>query len=91
VEARARLEAFLSSPEISEALPGMRDRIAAYLSSFQAAGQKEILFNAADIVDGAARIRDATARARYFTDLEKRYERDPAMLEFLISVRESLR
>jgi len=91
VEARARLEAFLSSPEISEALPGMRDRIAAYLASFQAAGQKEILFNAADIVDGAARIRDATARVRYFADLEKRYERDPAMLEFLGSVRESLR
>lgn len=91
VEARARLDAFLSSPEVSEALPGMRDRIAAYLSSFQAAGQKEILFNAADIVDGAARIRDAAVRVRYFTDLEKRYERDPAMLEFLISVRESLK
>jgi len=91
VEARARLDAFLSSPEISEALPGMRDRIAAYLSSFQSAGQKEILFNAADIVDGAARIRDAAVRVRYFTDLEKRYERDPAMLEFLVSVRESLK
>jgi len=91
VEARARLDAFLSSPEVSAALPGMRDRIAAYLSSFQSAGQKEILFNAADIVDGAARIRDATARVRYFADLEKRYERDPAMLEFLVSVRESLR
>lgn len=91
VEARARLDAFLSRPEVSAALPGMRDRIAAYLSSFQIAGQKEILFNAADIVDRAARIRDAAARIRYFTDLEKRYTRDPAMLEFLVSVRESLR
>jgi len=91
VEARARLDAFLSSPEISEALPGMRDRIAVYLSSFQAAGQKEILFNAADIVDGAARIRDPAARIRYFANLEKRYAREPAMLEFLVSVRESLK
>jgi len=91
VEARARLDAFLSSPVLSVAMPGMRARIARYLSSFQTAGQKEVLFNAADIVDGAARIRDPAVRARYFSDLEKRWSADPAMLEFLTTIEESLR
>jgi len=90
VDARARLDAFLSSEVVAAAMPGMRDRIAAYLTSFQAAGQREILFNAADIVEGAARIRDQAVRARYFADIEKRYSSDPAMLEFLTTIRESL-
>ena len=91
VEARAKLDAFLSSAEVANAMPGMRDRIARYLESFQAAGQKEVLFNAADIVDGASRIRDAATRDRYFRDLEGRYAGDESMLEFLATVREGLR
>ncbi|MBU1079549.1 MAG: hypothetical protein KKB59_03590, partial [Spirochaetes bacterium] len=91
VEARSRLDSFLSSAVVAEAMPGMRDRIARYLSSFQAAGQNEILFNAADIVDGAARIRDAAARDRYFLELESRYAGNESMLDFLRSVKEGLR
>lgn len=91
VAARSRLESFLSDPAVAAALPGMRERIARYLSSFQAAGQGEVLFNAADIVAGAARIRDAAARERYFSELATRYAGEPAMLEFLASVREGLR
>ncbi|MBN2875069.1 MAG: hypothetical protein JXM71_08235 [Spirochaetales bacterium] len=91
VEARSRLDAFLDSPEVSAAMPGMRERIARYLSSFQTAGQSEILFNAADILDGAARIRDEAVRERYFTDLEARYAGDESMLEFLSVVKQSLR
>ena len=72
-------------------MPGMRDRIARYLAAFQAAGQKEVLFNAVDIVDGAARIRDAATRERYFQDLEKRFKGNESMLEFLGSVRQTFR
>jgi len=91
VEARAKLDAFLSGPAVASALPGMRDRIARYLAAFQAAGQKEVLFNAVDIVDGAARIRDAATRDRYFGDLMKRNAGNPSMLEFIDSVRQTFR
>ncbi|PKL24188.1 MAG: hypothetical protein CVV47_10585 [Spirochaetae bacterium HGW-Spirochaetae-3] len=91
VEARSKLDAFLSSADVSEAMPGMRDRIARYLESFQAAGQREVLFNAADIVDGASRIRDAATRDRYFRDLEGRYAGNESMLEFLATVRAGFR
>jgi hypothetical protein len=91
VNGRAQLDAFLSSDPVAGAMPGMRERIASYLSAFQAAGQKEVLFNAADIVDGAARIRDAATRTRYFQDLETRFAGNESMLEFLSSVRESFR
>jgi hypothetical protein len=91
VEAKAKLDAFLSSPAVSSAMPGMRDRIARYLAAFQTAGQKEVLFNAADIVDGAARIRDAATRGRYFSDLEKRNAGNQSMLEFIDSVRQTFR
>jgi len=90
VEARRRLDAFLSSPEIDAALPGFRDRVARYLDAFQAVGAGEVLYNAADIVDGAARIRDSVARERYLSELEARYPGDPAMAEFLASVRAAL-
>lgn len=83
IEARNRLDVFLSSQPVAAAFPGMRDRIAFYLASFQKAGQDEILYNAADIVDGAVRIRDADVRTRYFIDLEKRYAGNESMLEFL--------
>lgn len=91
VEARAQLDSFLSGPAVASAMPGMRDRIARYLAAFQAAGQKEVLFNAVDIVDGAARIRDAATRERYFQDLEKRFKGNESMLEFLGSVRQTFR
>jgi hypothetical protein len=91
IEARTRLDAFLSSPAIASAMPGMRERIARYFAAFQTAGQKDVLFNAADIVDGAVRIKDPAVRTRYFADLEARYEGNAAMLEFLKSVRETFR
>jgi len=89
VEARAALDRFLDRPEVSAAMPGLRERLSRYLASYQAAGQREVLFNAADIVDGVARIRDPATRARYFGDLERRYADDPQMLEFIGTVRES--
>ncbi|HUW69352.1 MAG TPA: hypothetical protein VMX33_03905 [bacterium] len=91
IEARTRLDAFLSSPAIASVMPGMRERIARYFAAFQTAGQKDVLFNAADIVDGAVRIKDPAVRTRYFADLEARYASNAAMLEFLKSVRETFR
>ncbi len=91
IEARTRLDTFLSSPAIAAAMPGMRERIARYFAAFQTAGQKDVLFNAADIVDGAVRIKDPAVRIRYFADLEARYAGNAAMLEFLKSVRETFR
>lgn len=89
VAGRARMDQFLDNDAVTAALPGMRARISRYLEAFQAAGQKEVLFNAADIVDGAARIRDPAVRDRYFRDLEARYAGNPSMLEFLQSMKES--
>jgi len=91
VAGRARMDQFLDNDAVTAALPGMRARISRYLEAFQAAGQKEVLFNAADIVDGAARIRDPAVRDRYFRDLEARYAGNPSMLEFLQSMKESFR
>lgn len=87
IEARNRLNAFLSSQPVNAAFPGMKERIAFYMSSFQQAGQDEILYNAADIVDGAVRIRDADVRERYFSELEIRYAGNEAMLEFLAKLK----
>lgn len=91
VAGRARMDQFLDNDAVTAALPGMRARISRYLEAFQAAGQKEVLFNAADIVDGAARIRDPAVRDRYFRDLETRYAGNASMLEFLQSMKESFR
>lgn len=91
VAGRARMDQFLDNDAVTAALPGMRARISRYLEAFQTAGQKEVLFNAADIVDGAARIRDPAVRDRYFKDLESRYAGNASMLEFLAAVKESSR
>lgn len=91
VEGRARMDQFLENDAVAAVLPGMRARISRYLEAFQTAGQREVLFNAADIVDGAARIRDSAARDRYFRDLETRYAGNPSMLEFLQSMKKSFR
>ena len=91
VAGRARMDQFFSNDAIAQVLPGMRSRVARYFEAYQSAGQKEVLFNAADIVDGAARIRDPAVRDRYFRDLETRYAGNASMLEFLKSVKESFR
>ena len=91
VAGRARMDEFFANDAITGVLPGMRARVNRYLEAFQAAGQKEVLFNAADIVDGAARIKDPAARQRFFQDLESRYAGNVSMLEFLASVKDSFR
>lgn len=91
VAGRARMDQFFENDAITGALPGMRARVNRYLEAFQAAGQKEVLFNAADVVDGAARIKDPAARQRFFKDLESRYAGNASMLEFLASVKDSFR
>lgn len=91
VQGRSRMDAFLGDPVVSAFMPDLRDRIATYLAAFELAGQSEVLYNAADIVEGAARIRDTTTRERYYLDLEGRYAGNESMLDFLEVVQGSLR
>ncbi|HOX32173.1 MAG TPA: hypothetical protein PLB91_07575 [Spirochaetales bacterium] len=91
IEARSALDAFLSGPEAREALPGLGERIARYEGARQEAGQREVLYNALDLVDGALGARDAAARSRYYAELERRYSGDKAMLDFLAGLKKSLR
>jgi hypothetical protein len=91
VQGRSRMDAFLGDPVVSAFMPDLRDRIATYLAAFELAGQSEVLYNAADIVDGAARIRDPATRERYYRDLEDRYTGNESMLDFLAAVQGSLR
>lgn len=91
VDARTKLEAFLGAAELREVMPGFRDRISRYERAYQEAGQREVLYNALDLVDGAIRAKDSDARERYFSDLEQRYADAPAMLDFLKGLRKSIR
>ncbi|MDX9959048.1 MAG: hypothetical protein RBT68_11460, partial [Spirochaetia bacterium] len=91
VQGRSRMDAFLGDPVVSAFMPDLRDRIATYLAAYELAGQSEVLYNAADIVDSAARIRDTATRDRYYQDLEDRYAGNETMLDFLSVVQDSLR
>ena len=87
IAANARLDAFLGGSEAGDAMPGLRERVSRIEKAFQQAGQREVLYNALDLVDGAARAKDASARERYFKDLESRYAGDAAMLDFIKGLR----
>jgi hypothetical protein len=89
IAANARLDSFLGGAEASESLPGLRERVTRLEKAFQEAGQREVLFNALDIVDGAASAKGADARDRYFKDIESRYAADTAMLGFIAGLRKS--
>ncbi len=91
VEARAKLDAFLSGSAAGESLPGLRERIARYERAFQEAGQREVLYNAMDLVENALRQRDASSRTRYFQDLEARYAGDATMLEFIGGLKKGIK
>lgn len=86
VDAHAALDGFLSGPEARALFPDLRDRIARYEQAFQEAGQKEVLFNAADILKNGLSIEDGAARAGYFSALRQRYANDEAMLSFIAEV-----
>jgi|GEM_PF-833637 len=91
VEASARLDAFLGSEEAKRSLPGLQESVARYEQAYQRAGQREVLYNALDLLDGAVRARDAASRERYFKDLESRYAGDDAMLDFIKGLRRNLK
>jgi hypothetical protein len=91
IDASAKLDAFLGSDEAKGALPGLRDSVARYEQAYQRAGQREVLYNALDVLDGAVKAKDAAARERYFKDLEGRYSGDQAMLDFIAGLRRNLK
>jgi DNA repair exonuclease SbcCD ATPase subunit len=91
IDASAKLDAFLGSDEAKGALPGLRESVARYEQAYQRAGQREVLYNALDVLDGAVGAKDAAARERYFRDLEGRYAGDQAMLDFIAGLRRNLK
>jgi hypothetical protein len=91
IDASAKLDAFLGGEAAKGALPGLRESVARYEQAYQRAGQREVLYNALDVLDGAVRAKDAAARERYFKDLEGRYSGDQAMLDFIAGLRRNLK
>ncbi len=91
VAASARLDAFLESEAVRQTMPGLRDSIARYREAYIRSGQREILYNALDILEGAMRLRDEAARQRYFKDLESRFADDAGMLAFIEGLRKNIK
>lgn len=91
VAASAKLDTFLDSEAVRQTLPGLRDSIARYREAYIRSGQREVLYNALDILEGALRLRDDTARQRYFKDLESRFEGDSGMLAFIEGLRKNIK
>lgn len=91
VEARNQLEAFLTDAETRRAFPDLRERIVRYEREFVAAGQKESIFNAMAIAEGALGLRDAAARERYFADVAARYAADADMTAYIQALKRGLR
>ena len=83
IQGRNTLASFLNTPAIANAMPTMQTRIDRYFQAAGEIGSTEVLFNAADILDGASRIQDLQARQRYFAELRVRYQTSEGMLEFL--------
>jgi len=91
VAASAKLDSFLASDAARQSLPGLRESVARYQQAYLQAGQREVLFNALDLLEGAVRLRDAAARERYFSDLEKRFAGDEGMLAFISGLRRNVK
>lgn len=87
LDSKASLDDFLSGPEAKAAFPDLRDRVARLEAAFQEAGAREVLYNAVDISENAARIKDSGERDRYFRDVESRYASSPAMLAYIKSLK----
>lgn len=91
VEARNQLEAFLTDGETRRAFPDLRERISRYEREFVAAGQRESIYNAMAIAEGALGLRDAAARERYFSDVASRYAADADMTAYIQALKRGLR
>jgi hypothetical protein len=89
--ASAELDAFLGGEAARAAMPALRESVARFEQAYQRAGQREVLYNALDLLEGAVGARDAAARERYFKDLEGRYSGDQAMIDFIGGLRKNLK
>jgi hypothetical protein len=87
----AELDAFLGGEAVRSAMPDLRESVARYEQAYQRAGQREVLYNALDLLEGAVGAKDATARERYYKGLEGRYSGDEAMLDFIGGLRKNLK
>jgi trimeric autotransporter adhesin len=87
----AELDAFLGGEAVRSAMPDLRESVARYEQAYQRAGQREVLYNALDLLEGAVGAKDAAARERYYKGLEGRYSGDEAMLDFIGGLRKNLK
>lgn len=90
IRSRTALDEFLDGPAAREALPGLRERVAAYEAEYSRSAQTEGLANAASLAASALRIKDASARDRFIAEAARRYAGDPAMASYLSTLRTAL-
>ncbi len=87
IDARSRFDAFLGSKEALETMPDLGTRVKRYEQAFQAAGQKDVIYNAIDILSSLGNIPTTDARERYLDTIAKRYEKDLSMQDFIKTLR----
>jgi DNA repair exonuclease SbcCD ATPase subunit len=91
VEAKNRLDAFLSDPATRRAFPDLKERLSRYESGFIAAGQQESIRNAIDIADKALRMKDAAFRDSYLQETRARYRDNPDMQMYIDALKRGLK
>ncbi len=85
--ARTELDSFLGSGLVRSAMPDLRERIAAYEAAWLEAGQKEVVYNAIDILEGSRRFTDPARRNAWLDEQLARYAGNQALKDFVETVR----
>lgn len=85
--ARTELDAFLGSAVVRSAMPDLRERVAAYEAAWLEAGQKEVVYNAIDILEGSRRFTDPARRNAWLDEQLARYAGNQALKDFIETVR----
>ncbi|MBN1243167.1 MAG: hypothetical protein JXA15_10745 [Spirochaetales bacterium] len=85
--ARTELDAFLGSAVVRSAMPDLRERVAAYEAAWLEAGQKEVVYNAIDILEGSRRFTESARRNAWLDEQLARYAGNQALKDFIETVR----
>jgi len=85
--ARTELDSFLGSGLVRSAMPDLRERVAAYEAAWLEAGQKEVVYNAIDILEGSRRFTDPVRRNAWLDEQLARYAGNQALKDFIETVR----
>ncbi len=91
VETKLLLDTFLASESIRGMFPGLDGRIKRFDRAFQAAGAGDALLQASDIAFRLSSFRTNAERSRYLGEELARRGQDPAMREYLETLKEFTR